>query len=137
MSGLRKTSHIRVLRQASKYGLVGILATAVHVSSFMVLVELGLAAPLLANLVSFSLGVGISFVANWKWTFASGQTSIAEILRMAGKFFSIALLGFCLNSLWVFLVTEILGSDYALSLPLIAVVTPGVLFFCNKCFVFK
>jgi putative flippase GtrA len=73
------------LREPVLFGLVGVLNTTIDICAYSVLVMAGMA-PLLANVISFSLGATNSYMLNGKLTFwASGaRTRSAEtLLRFA------------------------------------------------------
>ena len=63
-------------RQPIKFGLVGIANTAVDLGCFWLLVAWGQVPPLLANTLSYSLGIANSYLLNRIWTF--GGTSFRQ-----------------------------------------------------------
>jgi putative flippase GtrA len=56
------------LHEPIKFGLVGIVNTGVDFTLFLVLVKMGLS-PIPANIISFSVGAIISYLANSRFTF--------------------------------------------------------------------
>ena len=70
-------------------------------------IELLALPPLLANALGFAAGVNLSFVGHRRWTFGGGPPVAAR--RSLARFWSVALVGFGLNSLFVQLVTGTLG----------------------------
>ena len=65
---------ISVLRQFLRFGLVGILNTAVGLGTiFALMYGLGLGA-VLSNLIGYGIGLCVSFVLNSRWTFGAAVT---------------------------------------------------------------
>ncbi|MEJ2613018.1 MAG: GtrA family protein [Candidatus Thiodiazotropha sp.] len=102
------TSHVVMLRKrfsnldfwrelitASRFGLVGIFATAVHITIvWLVLTQTGLT-PILANTLAFTIAFGISFLGNYVWTFRSPGSPRRAMFR----FFLISVSAFSANTL--------------------------------------
>ena len=82
----------------SRFGLVGVAATLVHLMVSMVTLWLG-AHIYLANILGFLVAFGVSFVGHSRLTFPEGDRSHWAWAR----FFLVALLGFGLNNfvLWL------------------------------------
>jgi putative flippase GtrA len=93
LKALRERRAFGELLLASRFGLVGLAATAVHLAIVTLLIRLGLT-PLLANLVAFLCAFGVSFCGHYFWTFRSA----AGITRAVLRFFLIAVGGFLINS---------------------------------------
>ena len=85
----------RELVIAARFGLVGIVATAVHIAVvWLLLRETGIA-PILANTLAFSVAFGISFAGNYLWTFRSPGNPRRAMFRL----FVIAATAFAANTL--------------------------------------
>jgi putative flippase GtrA len=85
----------RELLIASRFGLVGIVATAVHIAVvWLLLRETGIA-PIFANTLAFLMAFGISFAGNYLWTFRSPGNPRRAMFR----FFVIAFTAFAANTL--------------------------------------
>lgn len=82
------------LLQAALFALVGLINTAVDVAAFSVLVWFGVA-PLLANLVSFSLGAVNSLVLNKALTFRG--TGARYSPRLVASFAVVTLLSLAVS----------------------------------------
>lgn len=93
LKALREGRAFGELLVASRFGLVGLAATAVHLAIVTVLIRAGLA-PLLANLLAFLCAFGVSFCGHYFWTFRSS----VGIGRAVARFFFIAVAGFLINS---------------------------------------
>ena len=69
------------LRQFVRYGVVGILNTALHAAVFFSLVAIGFAQAM-GNFLAFLVAVTFSFFANARFTF-SQRPSLAKFLKMS------------------------------------------------------
>jgi putative flippase GtrA len=67
----RRESLVPLLRQGWRFSLVGVLNTAVDISAFATLVWFAGLGAVVANVLSYSLGVVTSYVCNRRWTFAA------------------------------------------------------------------
>lgn len=115
---------MQLLRQISRFGVVGLTATAVHV-----VVGLGLhaglgMAPLWANLLAFGCAVCVSFLGQTRLTFPDATAGGGAFLR----FTTVAVTGLVLNQAIVWLVTSALGGPYWLALTIIVATVPWVTF---------
>ena len=115
-----------------RFGVSGVLATATHVSVFVLLVEwLGLR-PLLAAGPSFVLALLVSYGMNYHWTFSvSGPHRI-----MLPRFVVVALLGLGLNLGITYEVVDVAGYWYGYALLLVIMIVPPVTFMLSKFWVF-
>lgn len=82
-----------ILRQAARFGLIGVIATLVHMAVGAGLIQLGWS-PLLANVVAFCVAFGVSFGGHFWYSFAGHSATIIGSLR---RFLPVALLGFGIN----------------------------------------
>lgn len=80
---------------ASRFGLVGLLSTAVHIAIFWALLTITDITPILANTLAFLTAFNISFGAHYLWTFRSPGSPGRAIFR----FFVIAISAFLANTL--------------------------------------
>lgn len=81
--------------QISRFGVVGIVATLLHMVVVWTLIQTTALHPLLANLIAFGVAFGLSFAGHYFWTFASDLIWHQAALR----FFLIAVSGFLLNTI--------------------------------------
>lgn len=116
--------------QYGRFLVVGMAATAVHVSLYVGCVALLDMAPLLANAIGFALGVQVSYFGHGRWTFRDAEGSRLRFWIVSG-------VGFALNTLFVQLVTGTLGLAYGWAIPLIAGVTPVLTFTLSKLWAFR
>ncbi|HUF87690.1 MAG TPA: GtrA family protein [Thermohalobaculum sp.] len=115
---------MQLLKQISRFGLVGVVATAVHVA-----VGLGLhnglgMAPLWANLIAFGCALGVSFLGQTRLTFPDAQAGGGAFLRFA----TVAVSGLGLNQAVVWVVTSAFGGPYWLALAIIVATVPWITF---------
>ncbi|WP_089728832.1 GtrA family protein [Candidatus Thiosymbion oneisti] len=82
----------RELFLVGRFGLVGILATAVHMAVVWLLVETTELPVLAANLFAFLTAFTISFAGNYLWTFAapgSARTAMRRFFLISGSAFAV------------------------------------------------
>jgi putative flippase GtrA len=110
--------------QVLKFGVVGLLATAVHSAIYMAAVLQGVA-PLVANLAGFGVAFLVSFLGHWRWTFVQAA---APVRRALLKFLLTSLMGLASNSACTWLAAERLRLPPASALIGILFVTPLLVF---------
>lgn len=120
--------------QFGRFALVGLGATLVHVLAYGGGVELCGLRPLAANALGFALGVNVSFAGHRSWTFR--DTTGPPVVQSLARFWAVALLGFALNSLFVYVVTGVSGLGYAWAIPCIILLTPVIVFTLSKYWAF-
>lgn len=80
---------------AARFGLVGVFATAVHITLVWVLLRHTATPPLVANTLAFLTAFGVSFSGNYWWTFRSP----GHPRRAMYRFFLISGSAFLINTL--------------------------------------
>lgn len=136
--GWTVNSPLELFFQVCRFGIVGLVATFIHIGVFTGLVEAGAATPAAANVLAFIPAFLFSFYSHWAWTFRAGPGHIGwHLARPMAKFLVVALIGLGLNSLGVFMVTDYLQVEYYYSTLVFLFVTPSVLFVLNKFIVFR
>ena len=112
------------IKQLSRFGFVGVVATLVHVTMGLGLHNgLGVA-PLIANLVGFGCALGVSFFGQTRLTFPGATADVTAFLRFA----AVALTGLATNQLIVWVVTGLLAQPYWLALVIIIITVPCITF---------
>lgn len=91
---LRRGSFLREVRFAVRFGVVGMSATALHVTVATVIIYYQMLPPLAANTVAFLTAFFISFGGNYVWTFQMPGNPLRAIQR----FILISATGFIVNS---------------------------------------
>ncbi len=69
-----------MLRQLFRFGLVGVLATALHMLVGVTLIHAGWP-PLLANAVSFAIALLVSFTGHYGFTFPGHNVTLSTSLK--------------------------------------------------------
>ena len=124
---------LREIITAGRFGLVGLLATVVHIAIVWVLLALTNIVPVLANTLAFMVAFCISFVGNYLWTFRSPGSPRRAIFR----FFVIAASAFIVNTLVLaFLVRQDWFSP-VVSAILSASLVPVISFFASRLWGFE
>lgn len=123
---------LRLILQFGKFGIVGVLATALHFSVVVALVEWFATSPLPANALGYGLAFAVSWFGSSRWTFRG-----ATVARFAvPRFLCVSLLGLALNQGVNALVIYGLGGPYLAGLAAALVIVPAVTFTLNRVFVF-
>ena len=116
------------LRQLSRFGFVGIVATAVHTSVGLGLHEIVGMLPFWATMIAFCCALGVSFFGQTRLTFPDSTADGGAFVRFA----VVAVSGLGLNQLIVWVVTSVFASPYWLALVIIIFTVPGVTFLLLK-----
>ncbi|MFQ5567187.1 MAG: GtrA family protein [Paracoccaceae bacterium] len=119
---------MRAFRQLSRFGFVGVIATAVHVCVGLGLHEGAGMPPLWANLIAFCCALGVSFFGQTRLTFPDSTADGSAFVR----FSIVAVSGLALNQSIVWLVTSLFGGPYWLALGIIVSTVPGITFLLLK-----
>ena len=126
-----------LLVQGLKFGIVGGLATAVHLVLFVLCIELAGMQPFWANFPAFAVAVAVGFTGHFLWTFRhrdrAGTISWTPVFV---RFAVTAALGLLLNSLIVYGVVDAFGLGYGYAAVLMATLTPATVFTASKFWVF-
>jgi len=125
--------HGNLLGQISRFMIIGVAASVVHVataSSFFY----GMGTlPLSANFIGFLAAWILSFVGHYFWTFDKAST-----MRLAmPRFFLVSVLGLGLNQVIVWLVVNQLGKSFALAMIIVVLVIPATSFVLSKLWAFR
>jgi len=116
-----------------RFAISGGLATAVHVSLFVGLVEWLFVRPVIAAGVAFVVALMVSYGMNYHWTFSvSGPHRV-----MLPRFIVVAVLGLLLNLAITYLVVDVLGDWYGYALLLVVIFVPLMTFVLSKLWVFN
>ena len=124
---------MQTLKQISRFGLVGIVATAVHVGVGLGLHESAGLRPLWANLIAFGCALGVSFIGQTRLTFPDSTADGGAFFRFA----VVAVSGLGLNQTIVWVVTSVFASPYWLALAIIIFTVPGITFLLLKFWALK
>ena len=132
-AGRRGGGALGPLARLGRFGVVGLVATAVHVAVGLALHHRAGATPLAANAVAFSVAVIVSFAGQRRLTFPDAAADGATFLR----FVAAALAGLGLNQLIVWAVTGPGGGPYWLALVLVLASVPAVVYSLLRYWTFR
>ena len=119
--------------QFGRFGLVGVLATAIHSAVVIVLVEGSIASPLLANVLGYGVGFSVSYLGGVRWVFRGTRASGATLL----KFSLVAALGLLLNQAINYFVIYIVSWHYLIGLGAALAIVPAITFALQRVWVFR
>lgn len=118
-----------LLRQIYRYAVTGAGLTVVYSSIYWSLATHVGIAPLIANTVAFCMALILGYLMHSRWSFQEhGKRDLAS----RAKFVAVNLLGYALNSFWIWLILERLRGTVNLSLLPIIFVTPWISFWLNR-----
>lgn len=122
--------------QILRYAVAGVGISVFQIGLYNILAGPARIAPLLANTVAYLVALCIGYVVHSRFSFA-GHGSRANRARTGGRFVTASLIGFAMNSVWVWSMTGPLHwPDWTPSLPMFFV-TPLALFLLNRYWVFE
>jgi putative flippase GtrA len=118
---------------ATRFGLVGLSATVVHITIVWLLLEKTAFIPIVANSLAFLFAFGFSFAGNYVWTFRSPGSPRRAMFR----FFMISACAFTLNSLYLFLLIHKGWFSPVISAMLSASAVPVITFMASRIWGFE
>jgi putative flippase GtrA len=122
----------KLLFRMFRFGIVGVLATAVHAGVSLTALNLLSVAPVVANGLGFLVAFSVSLVGHTFFTFRK-QMSLASTLR----FCLVAASAGLLSSATVFGLDQFTALAHELVLGIGAIVTPGFSFLCHSLWTFR
>jgi putative flippase GtrA len=130
------TENGRALRgQLLRYVLVGGFVTALQTLTYWLLGRFAGFHPQIANAAGYLVAVASGYLLHGRVTFR-GQGS-KRSASQAVRFVAVSLLSLALNALWVQLCTGWMGWPLWSPIPLMALVTPALVFVLNRQWVFR
>ena len=120
------------MKRLIKFGLVGVVNTLISIGCYILFVKLGIHY-ILANILSYLIGLLNSYYWNKKWVFEFKETR----LSVFGKFSIVNLAVLSFNTLVLFLFVNKLGLNQYLSQLIATVFGMGINFFLNKNWTFE
>lgn len=118
---------------AVRFGLVGILATAIHITILWMLLSKTLLPALMANTIAFVGAFGFSFAGNYLWTFGSPGSPRRAMLR----FLTISASAFFLNTILLGTILEFGWFDPTSAAIGSAAVIPVITFLASRLWGFR
>ena len=120
-------------RSLAAFGVVGVMATAVHFAVGLSLVGAGLMRPFTANIVAFLTAFGVSYAGHRRFTYRSSAPSS----RALPRFFVVAALGLFLNQVIVYLCVDMLGWSYLAALLIVVSTVPAAIYVIGRYWAFR
>ena len=118
-----------------KFGAVGIAATLSHALAFILILRLLGWTEQASNLAAFIIAFLLSWSGHYFWTFQkNGAQTIGQTMP---RFFVVALSGYALNALFVFVVITKLAQPDFYVLPLMIFITPLMTFLLSRYWAFR
>ena len=117
------------------FGIIGLMAAAIHYWMVVALVELGDMAPLLANLGGFASAFWCSYFGHRHWTFVDRRTTNAT--HFFFRFLAIAMLGFLLNQLVFYLLLTHAALPYFILIATVVVVAASLTYILTCLWAFR
>ena len=117
----------------SRFALVGIVATCVHISIVWALIEQFGIETLLANLIAFLTAFIVSFTGQYQWTFRSSRNWRSALTR----FFPVSSLGFLLNNIVLIIILDLGFMSDAHAAMISACIIPVVTYMAGRFWAFK
>lgn len=111
----------QLLGEMVRFGLVGLGATAVHLGVAWIAYRLAGVPPYWANGIAFSIAFGVSYLGHSSWTFGRRGAHARSLPR----FLIIALIGYALSNVLIWLIVTELGRPFEIALLGILFVVPA------------
>lgn len=122
-----------LLGRAVRYGIAGLVATAIYFASVMLLVERLRLAPVTAAIVATVIVIVSSYVINRAFVFDTDRSHGSAFVR----FVAASLLGIAVNAALMHLATAVLRWPYIAGAALSTAVVPAMNFFVNYRWAFR
>lgn len=119
--------------EVTRFSVVGLGATLIHVVVALGLQHLLDLSPLLANFLAYGSAVSFSYMGNALWTFRGQGRGAPTALR----FLAVSLLGLALNQGIVHITVNMLGWPFAGALAVVVMVVPATIFGLSKIWAFR
>ena len=122
-----------IVKQFSKFASVGAVATVAQYITLILFQEVIVLNVVLAASLGYGVGALVNYWLNFHWTFANK----ADHKQAAPRFFTIAVIGLCLNASIVFVLADQLGLWYLLAQMIATGLVLIFNFVCNRLWTFK
>ena len=123
----------RLLARGFRYGIAGLLATALYSGAVAVLVEAAGAGPVSAAGIATVLVIVTSYAINRRWVFDTDRPHASAFAR----FLAASVLSIVLNTSLMYLSVRVLGWWYVAGLALATAVVPPTNFAINYLWCFR
>ncbi|ABQ69227.1 GtrA family protein [Rhizorhabdus wittichii RW1] len=133
---LLSRERIVLLGQLVRYAVTGVFASLVNIGIYHLLVKLAGFDPNLAWTFGFVGAATTGYVVHGQWSFRGHGGRDRQGVRIA-RFAIVSLISFALNSLWVWLLVQHMDLPIWSPYPLVLGVTPLLVFWLNRQWVFE
>ena len=116
-----------------RFGVTGTVAALAYAELTFVLVETGLARPVAATIFGYFVAATISYLGHMYFSFRVEPDHRTFFWR----FVAMAAIIFAMTILVTYLVTDILGGSYRISIAAVTVLIPTTNYICNRFWVFQ
>jgi putative flippase GtrA len=123
-----------LLGQVLRYGITGGIVTAFGVGAYLIAVGWGNVPPLGSNVIAYLVSMALGYFMHARFSFR-GQGGDASV-QQGGKFFITSGISFALNSLFVWLFTDVMGWDERTPVIAMIFITPAICFVIYRKWVF-
>ena len=124
------------LGQLVRYGIIGLAITALGQAVYYILAESGTTSPLAAIAIAWVVGIVVGYFAHG-WISFAGHGERDDHAAIGLRFVVVNLVGYLLNSFWVWLLVERLdGPTWWPILPNVAL-TPLMTFWLHRSWTFR
>lgn len=122
-----------LVRQITRFGIVGVFAASVHFSIVVFLVEAGKMDPLVANIAAFFVSFQASYWGHRRWTFRGTSKPHREALP---RLLVVSISNMIANEGLFYLFLS-MGLPYPVALFFVLTILPPVTFILGKLWVFR
>jgi putative flippase GtrA len=123
-------------KQLVRYGIVGVLITTLGQAVYFILAETGTTSPLVAIAIAWIVGVTVGYFAHG-WVSFAGHGARDDHAAMSTRFAVVNVIGYVLNSFWVWLLVERLGGPTWWPIPPNVILTPLMTFWLHRHWTFR
>jgi len=128
--------HRELAGQLFRYGITGGFASVVNIAIYWIGATFLGVDPNLAMVIGYVAAVLVGYVVHSRWSFR-GHGRRDNPMRTGGRFVLVSLVSLALNSLWVWLFVRYLGGPTWWPIPFTLCVTPLLVFWLNRRWVFE
>ncbi len=126
-----------VRAQFLRYAITGAAITALQAAVYWLCAGPVALHPQLANFLGYLAAVASGYVLHGRFSFRSDEKRTGSAGGRAVRFVAVSLLSLALNAVWVWLTVSWAGLPLWTPIPLMALVTPAIVFVLNRQWVFR
>jgi putative flippase GtrA len=88
---INRLANHAIVRQALRFAVVGVIATAAHYAVLIALVEIGHLRPVIATTIGYGIGIVVSYALNRRFTFEA-KTPVASSFAKFALLYGVGML---------------------------------------------